>query len=179
MGPQLHRCGKDKTVGGMQLGDRLQWGRNFIVAERARPFFLITQMTFASMGPQLHRCGKPRQRGGRRAPRDASMGPQLHRCGKGERTGPHIHPEFASMGPQLHRCGKSRRNSVALAYRVLQWGRNFIVAESRSVPWPPTSSGGLQWGRNFIVAESWNRPSPMANLQPSFNGAATSSLRKV
>ena len=37
MGPQLHRCGKYMTDGVWNAGrDSLQWGRNFIVAERFR-----------------------------------------------------------------------------------------------------------------------------------------------
>ena len=37
---------------------------------------------------------------------------------------------------------------------MLQWGRNFIVAEMLYVdPAPVTGERVLQWGRNFIVAE--------------------------
>ena len=82
------------------------------------------------------------------------MGPQLHRCGKrliGH--GYDLKPE-ASMGPQLHRCGKAERRAAwSVAPKVLQWGRNFIVAE-RASPWTAVQLVvPLQWGRNFIVAE--------------------------
>ena len=37
---------------------------------------------------------------------------------------------------------------------MLQWGRNFIVAETRTVATCMSTDGELQWGRNFIVAET-------------------------
>ena len=59
------------------------------------------------------------------------------------------------MGPQLHRCGKSLKDTpLASVFRVLQWGRNFIVAESDYDVTGPLDLDELQWGRNFIVAES-------------------------
>ena len=36
---------------------------------------------------------------------------------------------------------------------VLQWGRNFIVAESMDEGGGARQMQKLQWGRNFIVAE--------------------------
>ena len=36
----------------------------------------------------------------------------------------------------------------------LQWGRNFIVAETFSLETQIEYSKKLQWGRNFIVAET-------------------------
>ena len=87
--------------------------------------------------------------------------------------------------------------------RLLQWGRNFIVAEM-VVPdnWEQMLDDMLQWGRNFIVAaiRRWptmvsetaqasmgpqlyrcgnqNRTSERMQPFPCFNGAATLSLRK-
>ena len=68
--------------------------------------------------------------------------------------------------------------SEACAAGQLQWGRNFIVAETRSLRLSHSRHRMLQWGRNFIVAEtglsSWIRRTWL----PCFNGAATLSLRK-
>ena len=42
-----------------------------------------------------------------------------------------MEPHDASMGPQLYRCGNdSSVGSVIGLYSALQWGRNFIVAET-------------------------------------------------
>ena len=82
------------------------------------------------------------------------------------------------MGPQLYRCGNmARERQFGRELAVLQWGRNFIVAEiwQRRLPGDrhaPASMGPqlyrcgnanglpplallsmLQWGRNFIVVE--------------------------
>ena len=108
----------------------------------------------------------------------------------------------ASMGPQLYRCGNE---PYLAAYtsgnRSLQWGRNFIVAEIFKHSLTVSLTLRLQWGRNFIVAEmlknalrfftwaslQWGRnfivaemPQPLQGCShtPSFNGAATLSLRK-
>ena len=131
MGPQLYRCGNpgigadtEKTLA------KLQWGRNFIVAEilllaSAAPGSLvrfngaatlslrkyagygqpITQIE-ASMGPQLYRCGNRSQLHCNDHPPGASMGPQLYRCGNPtQRISIFIQEGIASMGPQLYRCG--------------------------------------------------------------------------
>ena len=83
------------------------------------------------------------------------------------------------MGPQLHRCGKVRDAFLFFAaFSLLQWGRNFIVAESRCRAAGHSVPSRLQWGRNFIVAESASRRIARSISHRSFNGAATSSLRK-
>ena len=112
--------------------NRLQWGRNFIVAE---------------MHGRIVR--EPRDQP------DASMGPQLYRCGNAvERQGLNADCP-ASMGPQLYRCGNRNTSGIEGGYGcVLQWGRNFIVAEMTSTSSRPTMQ------------------------TPCFNGAATLSLRK-
>ena len=50
---------------------------------------------------------------------------------------------------------------------MLQWGRNFIVAETfiefGAIDLEPTS---LQWGRNFIVAETWASTTSSCRLPP-------------
>ena len=115
-----------------------------------------------------------------RAALNASMGPQLYRCGNLHSFVYVCVSLIASMGPQLYRCGNVMSPLAALASMdLLQWGRNFIVAETipsvhtvrhrhnasmgpqlyrcgnravwLSLPFTPTS---LQWGRNFIVAET-------------------------
>ena len=58
------------------------------------------------------------------------------------------------MGPQLYRCGNSERQSTAPQRVMLQWGRNFIVAETSTMALEATTTSLLQWGRNFIVAET-------------------------
>ena len=90
------------------------------------------------------------------------------------------------------------------AISLLQWGRNFIVAEiGNGVGWSLEEKSALQWGRNFIVAEIlscglrplkvlWASMGPqlyrcgnagIVTSVPSstrcFNGAATLSLRKL
>ena len=67
----------------------------------------------------------------------------------------------ASMGPQLYRCGnKSSSDRVMSVLPLLQWGRNFIVAETRVNSVDTNLNTQLQWGRNFIVAET--APAPMS-----------------
>ena len=121
------------------------------------PMSMETQAE-ASMGPQLYRCGNQRieyrptlqeycfngaatlslrkciLREDIKVHCRASMGPQLYRCGNrgkdpAERPGLH-----ASMGPQLYRCGnQSLIDGLETPHTLLQWGRNFIVAEMGGV----------------------------------------------
>ena len=58
------------------------------------------------------------------------------------------------MGPQLYRCGDIGITMTATGIMALQWGRNFIVAETLKWPIIEAWTHGLQWGRNFIVAET-------------------------
>ena len=69
---------------------------------------------------------------------------------------------------------------VAYDAAVLQWGRNFIVAEilCSIVFYDSITMPMLQWGRNFIVAEIHGARATSLWSSPSFNGAATLSLRK-
>ncbi len=74
------------------------------------------------------------------------------------------------MGPQLYRCGDLLRTSFTLNLELLlQWGRNFIVAETPITSNSITTTPVLQWGRNFIVAETEalisQRPEPVLTLQ--------------
>ena len=51
---------------------------------------------------------------------------------------------------------------------MLQWGRNFIVAEMNQAADYMSEGNWLQWGRNFIVAEmSQRRRLPDANPKAS------------
>ena len=83
------------------------------------------------------------------------------------------------MGPQLYRCGNLSNKPLgpAMPY-LLQWGRNFIVAEISSLDVLGISRSMLQWGRNFIVAEIIRAYRMAQSTMHSFNGAATLSLRK-
>ena len=74
-----------------------------------------------------------------------------------------------------------RRNcegSVIGLYSELQWGRNFIVAETGIVVLGVTKIILLQWGRNFIVAETDLTLNAISLASTGFNGTATLSLRR-
>ena len=134
---------------------QLQWGRNFIVAEISQPRYsreprryfngaatLSLRKSRPGPGPWLFRL-------------PASMGPQLYRYGNlASSLSPTV--KYASMGPQLYHYGNDMADDKpSLTSQVLQWGRNFIVAEMNSPPRPPP----------------W--------CARCFNGAATLSLRKL
>ena len=132
MGPQLYRCGNQATEAEDRIGDHwLQWGRNFIVAETqalGRP--LEVAHTQASMGPQLYRCGNEEVRRTVQVAKTASMGPQLYRCGK-----QYLRPKALLVASfngaatlSLRKRGASRPDDSGMV--LLQWGRNFIVAET-------------------------------------------------
>ena len=157
------------------------------------------------MGPQLYRCGNNclSCRSWLSCPRfNGAATLSLRKPCKGEVLG-RLLMDSASMGPQLYRCGNG--NPALWDVHViwlLQWGRNFIVAETskivcagthgvicfngaatlslRKLELPflvPSVASVLQWGRNFIVAETRiviRRRAPSS----CFNGAATLSLRK-
>ena len=181
MGPQLCSCGNNarptpnsRSISGfngaatLQLRkhisaiaqaaglDPLQWGRNFAVAETA---------------------AEPEPAGPAAEP--ASMGPQLCSCGNLAYASRRDHQQLASMGPQLCSCGNRRQSTLQLVCScVLQWGRNFAVAETEAelrirregyvasmgpqlcscgnitLDHQFPTHGMLQWGRNFAVAET-------------------------
>ena len=83
------------------------------------------------------------------------------------------------MGPQLYRCGNFL---FAAAYCIQDIGFNGAATLSLRKLYPSHCKAairiGLQWGRNFIVAETAQAPPPLARPGPGFNGAATLSLRK-
>ena len=83
------------------------------------------------------------------------------------------------MGPQLYRCGNANR-----CLRTCRRSPGFNGAATLSLRKREAGEGNpawpfvLQWGRNFIVAEiGWPRHTA-ARSPTSFNGAATLSLRK-
>ena len=205
MGPQLYRCGNGLLLIHLNLSLHASMGPQLYRCGNDLYVVRVVPRPGASMGPQLYRCGNvfldprrgypgPRFNGAatlslrklRLAPitllrhRHASMGPQLYRCGNFTVHILIMRIICASMGPQLYRCGNI---SVAFIYAsnrdLLQWGRNFIVAETlyrtahledqRMASMGPQlyrcgneaiacMSGFcirlLQWGRNFIVAET-------------------------
>ena len=133
------------------------------------------------------------------------MGPQLYRCGNGET--PLEPPEredcfngAATLSLRKRSRGgtnrprpQSRFNGAAtlslrklisdapaiLGFHWLQWGRNFIVAETLASVWAWCRVSVLQWGRNFIVAETCLLSCSISARYACFNGAATLSLRKL
>ena len=159
MGPQLYRCGNqtvDDHAQGRHTGfngaatlslrkwvnrrrkagpnPKLQWGRNFIVAEMFQLSPKGDVVVHASMGPQLYRCGNDDSKVQTSWRECASMGPQLYRCGNlrsfcplrarlssfngaatlslrkyDHRPGEDAPLVLASMGPQLYRCGNAHQ----------------------------------------------------------------------
>ena len=131
MGPRLRSRGIIRERPGCpKTRYKLQWGRDFAVAE-SRP-------------------GGPR-RGGDRGfngaatsqSRNPPMGCQPGGAGS------------ASMGPRLRSRGILTKLRAVTGLSKLQWGRDFAVAESTQPHAFRASQGReLQWGRDFAVAES-------------------------
>ena len=157
MGPQLYRCGNIASLplyreprecfnGAATLSLRklnlgrngifavaeLQWGRNFIVAETTRNSAMAVAGVVASMGPQLYRCG--------------NVIPMTEYYDRNKRFN-----GAATLSLRKHAEGVL----LGKRYDELQWGRNFIVAETSLRCSDQLPSLSLQWGRNFIVAETW------------------------
>ena len=140
---------------------KLQWSRNFIVAEIIRRQRHHTRGGPASMGPQLYRCGNSGIYAVSACRRNVSMGPQLYRCGNG----------LISF-------------VMIIVWMWLQWGRNFIVAETEVGEGHPACPFVLQWGRNFIVAEmSWDYPTcvgvVLASMRPQLYRCGNSAVAGV
>ena len=134
----------------------------------------------------------------------ASMGPQLCSCGNRTcrrwwRGSPGGFNGAATLQLRKH----DRPHTFLAGCELLQWGRNFAVAETVRLDLPlERSLYGLQWGRNFAVAETPPPPRDLPQLESasmgpqlcscgnrfraarrslgraSFNGAATLQLRK-
>ena len=108
------------------------------------------------------------------------MGPQLYRCGNDAPVPCLVPRRSASMGPQLYRCGNVDADGPPWPHIwLLQWGRNFIVAET----WTARSTA-IGAGTSFIGAATLSLRKPAApsirhSVKRRFNGAATLSLRKL
>ena len=160
---------------------RLQWGRNFIVAETRVCMSLVSSSFSASMGPQLYRCGN-KNKGDRGFNRVfASMGPQLYRCGNAPFRSLIQHSHYiASMGPQLYRCGNEKAFVVVPpAYLPASMGPqlyrcgNVRLALNRFEE-PPASMGPQLYRCGNFTTSLY-----ALNTPAGFNGAATLSLRKL
>ena len=229
MGPQLYRCGNSRgdripkwakacfngaaTLSLRKPGRylvlsctelKLQWGRNFIVAETWPLPCVVMYRTQASMGPQLYRCGNLAATLCCHVPNSSFNGAATLSLRKPHsRWQGQTHMVGASMGPQLYRCGNGSGSHTQTPLLAC-----FNGAATLSLRKPADGDrcrcglGGLQWGRNFIVAETHVgllsvRRTRIASMGPQlyrcgnisigrtsgtagsrFNGAATLSLRK-
>ena len=154
MGPQLYRCGNMSIPLTQVFLVMLQWGRNFIVAEMYWNDCLASGPWQASMGPQLYRCGngtgRPPTTGARwRFNGAATL--SLRKSFTNKHTA--IDMQMLQWGRNFIVAEISQLYMTILLIVELQWGRNFIVAEMAYLLMPPMSRPPLQWGRNFIVAE--------------------------
>ena len=160
----------------------LQWGRNFIVAETFVPFFVVSFIVsllqwgrnfIVAEIPDVGRVyGSIKSFNGaatlslRRLVavskelvtlRSFNGAATLSLRRRDKRLAGDVQTGRASMGPQLYRCGDPipETMSPVMPCLKLQWGRNFIVAETSSFGSDTELRvGQLQWGRNFIVAET-------------------------
>ena len=133
----------------------LQWGRNFIVAETGAGGGSLRRLVMLQWGRNFI-VAETRDRGVPSHPRGpASMGPQLYRCGNSLSLLRRVGRRVASMGPQLYRCGNTKRTGMKAyggpcfngAATLSLRKRSSLIRRSAYFPW-------LQWGRNFIVAET-------------------------
>ena len=85
------------------------------------------------------------------------MGPQLYRCGNEVIWASTAYAATSGFNGAATLSLRKRSGGLSNALTAtpwLQWGRNFIVAETAASGGSYTCTGGLQWGRNFIVAET-------------------------
>ena len=156
------------------------------------------------MGPQLYRCGNEPWRNYRIACTQRFNGAatlSLRKCLDASVRFVKIWSFNGAATLSLRKF--ERPMSVSASRMLLQWGRNFIVAEIQDLAGGRRLAKKLQWGRNFIVAEMFryfvvcskqvlasmgpqlyrcgNSPPPRTatSTSPCFNGAATLSLRKL
>ena len=204
MGPQLCSCGNPACWQCIRsAATLLQWGRNFAVAEtRAvhglslrRPAlqwgrnFAVAE-TLEQFGSSQSRCGlqwgrnfavaETRSMPTSHAIRaEASMGPQL--CSCGNRQNHHVRfvrHQIASMGPQLCSCGNMRQKKWELWGWMLQWGRNFAVAETARMHVETTDSLVASMGPQLCSCGNPRPTGTNPSFKTGFNGAATLQLRK-
>ena len=157
MGPQLYRCGNPAILGQLFTAmNSLQWGRNFIVAETQSLYFPWPRGDPLQWGRNFIVAETWPDSGGPAPCTWASMGPQLYRCGNASafRDDERRVPGFngaATLSLRKHRSTWKHTQR----HGMLQWGRNFIVAETLIALVCAVISIVLQWGRNFIVAETF------------------------
>ncbi len=82
MGPRLVSRGKAQYEALKRKYDKLQWGRDLLVAERGLVFTIAARRVLASMGPRLVSRGKLDLIFGQWQTILASMGPRLVSRGK-------------------------------------------------------------------------------------------------
>ena len=134
MEPQLFSCGLSPSLFVKRFPRRLQWSRNFSVADckiQARGYSLFRSFNGAATFQLRIAANNPTA--------DEPI-------------------TSASMEPQLFSCGLLNAIFNSIVMCVLQWSRNFSVAD-----WVPSGvttskSCALQWSRNFSVADCIVRP---------------------
>ena len=180
MGPQLYRCGNQLGRGRGQTALSRFNGAATLSLRKLAAVMQYPMGSGASMGPQLYRCGNPM--------RLMTM-PMMTPCFNGAATlslRKLMSPLAALASMDLLQWGRNFivaetvwRRASPRGIDMLQWGRNFIVAETVWRRASPRGIDMLQWGRNFIVAETRVILLEMGNQHIRFNGAATLSLRKL
>ena len=162
MGPQLYRCGNSARRWSWIAGRSASMGPQLYRCGNSPSAGRYRRQCSASMGPQLYRCGNfhaflhhacydPRFNGA------ATLSLRKHAVGVGADNGVGGFNGAATLslrkpedGPEKARESKSFNGAATLSLRkrapahamlrslaVLQWGRNFIVAETRfrCSPW--------------------------------------------
>ena len=154
MEPQLFSCGLTNSKTGLNTLTKLQWSRNFSVADCGIRTFNNERDLRGFNGAATF---------------------QLRIDGIGFRE---FKVLIASMEPQLFSCGLKTGNCIALQPTLsLQWSRNFSVADwyydadDVNLTWFM-----LQWSRNFSVADC-SKCVCWKCFRTCFNGAATFQLR--
>ena len=179
MGPQLYRCGNAMRGRGSHAS-RCSFNGAATLSLRK---FVIAVLPYhrdqASMGPQLYRCGNLRIWGRAIMGDHASMGPQLYRCGNFAVISSRLSHRLGFNGAATLSLRKSTgQRTLRRRNRCFNGAATLSLRKSSSLVVGISSFILLQWGRNFIVAEirraSWRPCSALS----CFNGAATLSLRK-
>ena len=107
MGPRVCARGMQVSPSQGKYPIRLQWGREFVLAEWVLDGIVVVAMSIASMGPRV--CAR-------------GMLPLAVRCC--------ALPLVASMGPRVCARGMtSDKRARNFCWQKLQWGREFVLAE--------------------------------------------------
>ena len=146
------------TIAGLLRGQffaRLQWGRNFIVAERS--------------DHARNRHIDPR----------TSMEPQPYRCGDVVASWPNW-ATISSLqwGRNFIVAETIGSGNSTQTGPWLQWGRNFIVAETRLCVGFRRGGASVSMGPQLYRCGNCQWPQYQQSAHSSFNGAAALSLRK-